>query len=371
VARHGQPTEPPTPKRLQSARRRGQVVFSRDLTSALAVAAALAALWLSGAATVARLLAYQRSALRAATSGFDASEALGAALAALGRALAWPLIAAVAVALGAGLLQTRGLFVLGGGRLDGGRVSLGAGWRRLMEGGAASGVVSGLARVAAVGAVAWLTLRPWLADLAGLAGVATPRWSAAWGALAVRLAGRLAVAGVLLGAVDVVVAARRHRWALRMTRTEVERERRETEGDPAARAERGRLRRHLDEQQMMADVREASVVVVVAAEAVAQAVAEGVAEGVIDGDDSGPVAVALRYGRRRGEIPVVTARGARLLAAHIRHVARQAGVPVIGGGRLARSLRDVAIGQPIPPALYEPVAEILRVVYGGTGPERA
>jgi flagellar biosynthesis protein FlhB len=331
------------------------VAFSRDLTSALAAAAAVAALmWLAPAA-LAGLLAYQRAALlRAVTAAaFDAPGALATALETLARTLAWPLTAAATFALAAGLLQTRGLVAPAAFRFDLGRASPSAGWRRLAGGGAALGVARGLLGGGAVAAVAWVTLRPALGGLGTLAGAPAPRLLAAWGELAGRLAGRLVVAGLLLGALDGVVARRRHRRGLRMTRDEIKRELEETEGDSEHRAERRRLLRNLGEQRMVADAREADFVVA-AAEAL----------------DSGAIAVALRYERGREQAPVVVAKGARLLAARISQVAREAGVPVFNDGRLARSLNDVGGGQPIPPALYAAVAEILRVVYRDAGARR-
>jgi flagellar biosynthesis protein FlhB len=79
------------------------------------------------------------------------------------------------------------------------------------------------------------------------------------------------------------------------------------------------------------------------------------------------IAVALRYDRDGEAAPVVVARGERLLAEQIKQVAREAGVPILRDVTLARSLRDLPEGAEIPAALYEAVAEILRVVYGMEG----
>jgi len=80
------------------------------------------------------------------------------------------------------------------------------------------------------------------------------------------------------------------------------------------------------------------------------------------------IAVALRYDRDGEAAPVVVARGERLLAERIKQVAREAGVPIFRDVTLARSLRDLPEGTEIPAALYEAVAEILRVVYGMPAP---
>ena len=107
-----------------------------------------------------------------------------------------------------------------------------------------------------------------------------------------------------------------------MTREEVKREYKESEGDPSHRAERQRLHRELMEQRMVAEVRKADFVVV----------------------NPDHIAVALRYDRDGEAAPVVVARGERLLAERIKQVAREAGVPIFRDVTLARSLRDLAEG---------------------------
>src|SRR6187551_79059 len=131
-----------------------------------------------------------------------------------------------------------------------------------------------------------------------------------------------------------------------MTREEVKREYKESEGDPSHRAERQRLHRELLEQRMVAEVRKADFVVV----------------------NPDHIAVALRYDRDGESAPVVVARGERLLAERIKQVAREAGVPIFRDVTLARSLRELPEGEEIPAALYEAVAEILRAVYALSAP---
>jgi flagellar biosynthetic protein FlhB len=75
------------------------------------------------------------------------------------------------------------------------------------------------------------------------------------------------------------------------------------------------------------------------------------------------IAVALRYDRAGDAAPVVLACGERLVAERIKEVARQAGVPIFRDVTLARSLRHLPEGEEIPAALYEAVAELLRLVY--------
>jgi flagellar biosynthetic protein FlhB len=125
-----------------------------------------------------------------------------------------------------------------------------------------------------------------------------------------------------------------------MTREEVKREHRESEGDPAHRGERQRLHREILEQRMVEEVRKADFVVV----------------------NPEHIAVALRYDADADAAPVVVAKGERLVAERIKQIAREAGVPIFRDVGLARALAELGEGGEIPAELYEAVAEILRVV---------
>jgi flagellar biosynthesis protein FlhB len=72
----------------------------------------------------------------------------------------------------------------------------------------------------------------------------------------------------------------------------------------------------------------------------------------------------VRYDRDdRDAAPVVLARGERLLADRIKAIAREAGVPIYRDVGLARALNEIPEGDEIPEALYEAVAEVLRVLW--------
>ena len=335
-------TEEPTPKRLEDARRRGEVAFSRDATSAAAMTAAIVALVLQGPTLTARLLVLLAGRVRRRARRWQrVGRRWPPGVAVMARALAVPLAAAALVALGAGLLQTRGLLALGALRPDLGRLSPAAGLGRAFGAQAALQVGKGLLKATLVAVLVWLTVRPVLAGLAALAGAPVARLAGALGVVSAQLAERVALVGAGAGRADYLLVRRRHLGRMRMTREEVKREHKESEGDPSHRAERQRLHRELSEQRMVAEVRKADFVVV----------------------NPDHIAVALRYdreGRRRRS----SSRAASACSRNgSRQVAREAGVPIFRDVTLARSLRELAEGAEIPAALYEAVAEILRAVY--------
>jgi type III secretion protein U len=122
-----------------------------------------------------------------------------------------------------------------------------------------------------------------------------------------------------------------------MSRAEVMREHKETEGDPLHKSERRRMHREIVQQRMISEVRRAQVV-------------------VVDGER---VAVALSYEPDGESAPLVVAKGERLVALLITNVAREAGVPVVAHSSLAQSLGVVGEGDEIPESAFEAVACLL------------
>ena len=76
------------------------------------------------------------------------------------------------------------------------------------------------------------------------------------------------------------------------------------------------------------------------------------------------VACALKYVAEEMDSPMLIAKGTELIAKKIIGIAKEHNVPVIENPPVARALfKMVDINQPIPPELYKAVAEILMFVY--------
>ncbi len=333
-----QATYDPTPRRLAEARRHGDVAQSRDLRAALALAATGAVLIVSAPSTAGLLRSYVATALAQAARGGSVREAVVLALDGGVRILAAPLAVAFATPILVGLLQTGGLWI-GAPRADLGRLVPGR-----PRVGRLAGLVRGALAVAVLLAVAVATLEPLLPRLVSLAGVAPSRALAVFGAVAQRLGLRLILAALAAGVADELWVRVRHRQRLRMTRSEIERERKELEGDPLHRQARRREQRRLHgaSGEAIGDVRTADLVVTAG-----------------EGDGDNAVAVALAYDPDGARAPVVVAAGQRATAAHLTEVARAAGVPIVGDAALAGALLATAPGAEIPAATFEAVAELL------------
>jgi flagellar biosynthesis protein FlhB len=344
-----QATYEPTSRRLAEARRRGDVAQSRDLRNAVALAATGAVLIVSAPATAGLLRTYFAAALAQAARGGSLREAAVLALDGAVRILAAPLAVAFATPILVGLVQTGGLWI-GAPRAD---------LRRLAPGRSRAGTLAGLVRgalaVALLLAVAVATLAPLLPRLVSLAGVPPARAMAVFGAVAQRLGLRLILAALAAGIADELWGRVRHRQRLRMTRSEIERERKEVEGDPLHRQARRREQQRLQggSGETIDDLRKADLVVTGG-----------------EGDGENAVAVALAYDPDGDRAPVVVAAGRRAAAAHLIDGARAAGVAIVGDAALAGALFPTAPGVEIPAATFEAVAQLLHRIGVGRAAAR-
>jgi flagellar biosynthesis protein FlhB len=175
-----------------------------------------------------------------------------------------------------------------------------------------------------------LSLLPLNAGIAQLARVAGMSFLLIAGALA------------LIAAIDVPFQLWRHTDDLKMTREDLRREHKESEGDPQIKAAIRNQQRAMARRRMMAEVPKASVIVT----------------------NPTHYAVALRYDENSMRAPRVVAKGADLVAAKIREIGEQHRVPVLESPALARAMYGHAeIGAEIPEKLYAAVAEVLAYVF--------
>jgi flagellar biosynthetic protein FlhB/flagellar biosynthesis protein len=75
------------------------------------------------------------------------------------------------------------------------------------------------------------------------------------------------------------------------------------------------------------------------------------------------IAIAIKYDKEKDQAPRVVAKGLQFKAEKIREIAKQYGIPVMKNVNLANALYRVEVGEEIPEALYDAVAEVLNFVY--------
>ena len=339
-------TESPTEKRLEDARKKGQVPRSRDLTTAAVTLTGGLGLYGLGRFIGGGMLEMMRSGLT--LTGADAVQpermvaALGSSAAQSALAIAPLLGLLVAAALIAPLALGGWNFSLEAlePRFD--RLNPVAGIARVFSLRGLVELVKSLARFLVVALVAVALLRHQFQEFSELSGQ-----SLEVGIVhALRMAGTafLTLGGALvaIAAVDVPIVLWQHYRSLRMTREEIREESRESEGSPELKGRIRRTQQQMARRRMMEQVPTADVVVT----------------------NPTHYAVALRYEEGRMRAPVVVAKGAELIAARIREIAAKNGVPLVEAPPLARALHaGCELGDEIPAQLYAVVAQLLTYVY--------
>ena len=350
----------PSARRLDEARRRGQVPRSRELNTVAVTLAGVAAIVLLGHRVMQDLrgLLVEHFALSRADV-FDPAailrhlgDALTASLLILAPFFAVTVAAAVlaSVALGGVQVSTEAL------RFDLGKLSPLQGMKRILSLHGLAELVKALAKFVFLGGVAallvWTEFEHFvrLATMEVDAALAETADLLGWTTLVV------ASSAIVLAMVDVPFQLWDYKRQLKMTQQEVRDELKDTEGRPEVRSRIRQLQREVARRRMMEEVPKADVIVT----------------------NPTHYAVALRYDAGRMQAPVLVAKGTELVAANIRKVGQAHAVPVVEAPALARSLYfNVELGDPIPAGLYLAVAKLLAYVFqlrtvrqqGGSAPD--
>src|SRR5690606_32356796 len=259
-------TEEPTPKKLEDARREGQVPRSRELTTAAVMVTAGTVLMVAGDSIGAQLGAVMRGGLTVSREqAFDItamtrtfSQLSMAALYSIAPVLLVTLLAALAapMAIGGWAASAKAITP------DFKRLSPLSGMKRMFSARSLMELGKALAKFAVVGIVAAVVLK---LSADRLMGLGSEPINTAIGH-AISLSGQaliaLTAALVLIAAVDVPFQLWQYRQDMRMTREEVRREHKEAEGSPEVKGRIRALQREMAERRMMEDVPRADVIVV-------------------------------------------------------------------------------------------------------------
>jgi flagellar biosynthetic protein FlhB len=339
-------TESATPRRLQKAREEGQIVRSRELSTFALLSAGFFGVWGMSGSIGEHFETMLRASLTFDHAGaFETSRMLigtGAAVRegfyALMPILAFTGLAALLapLALGGWQLSAAGLEpkfsrldpIAGLGKMFSinGPIQLGMSLAKTLV----VGIIGGTAiwnRREEILALATQPLNLALANSVHLIGVCC----------GMTVAGMFVVAGL-----DVPYQLWQFHKKLRMTKEEVKREHKESEGDPHIKGKIRQQQRAAARRRMMTNVPKADVVVT----------------------NPTHFAVALQYTDGEMRAPKVVAKGVNLVAARIREIAAENNVPLLEAPPLARALyHNVELNQEIPGPLYGAVAEVLAWVF--------
>lgn len=153
---------------------------------------------------------------------------------------------------------------------------------------------------------------------------------------------RIAAVYMVIALADYIYQKFKFSQDMRMTKQEIKDEFKQAEGDPQVKGKIRQKMRESSQRRMMQDLPRADVVIT----------------------NPTHYAVAIQYDPDVADAPVVLAKGADHLAARIREAAKENHIEIVENKPLARMLyANVEVGQMVPPELYQAVAEVLAFVY--------
>lgn len=339
-------TEPASPRRLEQAREEGNVPNSRELMAFAVLAAAAGTFWILGgwmANGVADILRKGLSFDR--NSAFDSVVMTGNAVSLAFDAFAVlaPIFLAVIVAMVVAPMSIGGLvFSSKSFKLDFTRMNPIKGFGRMFSWQSIAELVKAILKSLLIGGVLYWVVRNEKDRLFSLltqpVEVGLNSFSEVLFFSFIALIFGLAI----IAAMDVPFQLWQYHERLKMTREELKKESRESEGDPQLKARIRSQQREMARGRMMSEVPKADVVVT----------------------NPTHFAVALKYDSASMRAPVVVAKGMNLISQRIRDLARENGVPMLEAPPLARALYSHAdIGDQIPAGLYAAVAEVMAWVH--------
>ncbi len=334
-------TEDPTPKRLEEAIQRGDVVKSAEVNTWFMIAAGTLMIMVFATPMATSLEATFRGLLAKSyqirTDGPALTELVKTLVMDVVGAFGIPLLLLCVAAIAGNFVQHRFVFSTEPIKPQLSRISPSAGFGRLFSGQALANFAKGLVKLGIVGAVMVALLWPQRRMLDGLVSADPMLILPLTRSLATKMLGAVVAILAIVATADYLFQYRQWYERQKMSLRDMKEEFRQTEGDPAVKGKLRQLRNTRMRKRIMAAVPKASVVIT----------------------NPTHFAVALRY-ERGMNAPVCVAKGVDLIARKIREVAEQHDIPVVENPPLARALHGtVEMDQEIPPEHYRAVAEII------------
>ena len=338
-------TEEPTPRKLEQAREKGDIVYSAEVGAALSLIAATGVVAFMSGPIV--------SDLARSFIGFlampDQYSTESRSLIAIGGLVGLKLVGIFALAalalsvagLAARYVQDQPTFT--GERLTPKFEKLNPveGFKRVFGKQAAASFLKSLAKLVVVGAALGWILWPHDGELENMSlldpGAILPFIKERVVSMLVALASAAAAIAV----VDYIFTRQSYMQRMKMSRREIKDELRQSDGDPMVKAKLRQIRTERSRKRMLANVPNASVVIT----------------------NPTHYAVALRYEQGETPAPICLAKGVDAVAQRIRDAAKEHNIPIVEDPPLARALFAAAdVDEPIPREHYEAVAKVIGFV---------
>ena len=338
-------TEHATPKRLREAKKKGDVAKSKDLTTVFVMMAVFAAIAFSIDFMGDVLKDFMKLCIDLTAKKeivlADVSHVLKMLVLTLAKASAPALLSGVIAALLVGLVQVGGVFSMEPLMPKMEKLNPIEGFKNMFKIVTFIELFKNMLKLSLVIYIAYITINKYMQDILLSSQVTMEKAVIITGQIVYSFFSKVAAVFIVVALIDMGVQRWNYNKRHKMSKDEVKREYKQDEGDPQIKGERRRLHRDMVFGDPRQAVKKADAVV------------------------SNPVHVAVAIGYNRDEMaaPEVLIKGQRRYAEMILELAREENIPIIRNIPLAWSLLQVEEGDAIPEDLFEPVAEVLSMVY--------
>lgn len=163
------------------------------------------------------------------------------------------------------------------------------------------------------------------------------------GTIVINLGIKISALFMAIGLADLIYQKMKFKKDMRMTKQEIKDEFKQSEGNPQIKSKIKQKMRQASMNRMMQRLPEADVVIT----------------------NPTHFACAIKYDKDTAKAPILVAKGADFIAAKIKEIAKENKIPIVENKPLARMLYyNVDLEKEIPRELYQMAAEVLAYVYG-------
>ncbi|WP_020408618.1 type III secretion system export apparatus subunit SctU [Hahella ganghwensis] len=336
-------TEKPTPKKIRDARKKGQVAHSKELVSTAMLVTIYGLMFALGYQLVQDIQSL--IALPSLFYELPFEEALKETLngiAEKGVAILMPFILiAIVTAIFANVAHVGPLFALESVKFDLKKISPVEGIKKIFSMKSLVELLKSIFKILFLSILIYWVIQSNLDDIIQLPHCGSACVLPFIGHLMFQLATVSVIAFVIVALLDFLYQKHDHEKKLRMTKDEVKREYKDTEGNPEIMGQRKQIHREMLEGGMIDQIKKSSVVIT----------------------NPTHFAIAIQYDGDKRSLPVVTVKAKNHRAQRVKKIAAKEGIPMMENVPLARALYAQAeLENYIPSDLIEPVAEVLKWV---------
>jgi flagellar biosynthetic protein FlhB len=342
----GEKTEEASQHRIDEARKKGDVAYSKELNSVIVLAGALSTLLLSSlfifelfSDYISWLYGLEAQTAFTETSLtliFKTTMILGA------KALAPIVIASVCLSILTQVSQIGFLYSPDVLQLKFDRVNPLNGFKRLFSKKSVAEAVKGVFKFAVVLSITYSILSQNITSLTGFLHTEVQDSFGYGKVLIFKLSMSILLGLLIVAIMDFAWEKYSYAQKMKMTKQQTKEEHKEKDGNPEVKQKIRSLQRQMASKRMMADIPRADVIIT----------------------NPTHISIAIKYDAKTMVAPEIIGKGSDYTAIKIRELAKEHNIPIVENVPLARALyKTVKVGEGVPRALYKAVAEILAFVY--------